>query len=89
MYGVMAAKRATGGIVVTSRSFTENAKAFADGRNVKLVDGHRLFALIKQTRESLAARTGTSERPTPVAAPAWGPEVVPECIDDLLREASE
>ena len=77
LYGVMAAKGATGGFVVTSGSFTDDAKSFADGRNVKLVDGHRLFGLIKQARESLASRTGTSDRPRPVAAPASGPEVAP------------
>lgn len=37
LYGVMAAKGAAGGFVVTSGSYTNDAKAFADGRNVKLV----------------------------------------------------
>ncbi len=31
LYGVMAAKGATGGFVVTSGRFTEDAKAFAQG----------------------------------------------------------
>ena len=48
LYGVMAAKGATGGFVVTSGRFTDDAKAFAEGRNVKLVDGPKLFAMIKQ-----------------------------------------
>jgi restriction system protein len=55
LYGVMAAKGATGGFVVTSGRFTDDAKAFADGRNVQLVDGPKLFAMIKQAKQSLTA----------------------------------
>ena len=69
LYGVMAAKGATGGFVVTSGSFSEDAKAFADGRNVKLVDGHRLFGLIKQARQSLSSRVETADRLPPVEQP--------------------
>jgi restriction system protein len=55
LYGVMAAKGATGGFVVTSGRFTDDAKVFAAGRNVQLVDGPKLFALIKQAKQSLTA----------------------------------
>ena len=50
LYGVMAAKGAAGGFVVTSGSFTEEAIAFASGRNITLVDGSKLFGLIQQAR---------------------------------------
>ena len=46
LYGVMAAKGATGGFVVTSGIFTEDARAFATGRNIELMDGKALHALI-------------------------------------------
>ena len=52
LYGVMAAKRCAGGFVVTSGHFTDAAKAFAKGINVQLVDGTRLFAMIKQVKQS-------------------------------------
>ena len=55
LYGVMAAKGATGGFVVTSGRFTDDAKAFAGGRNVQLVDGPKLFAMIKQAKQSITA----------------------------------
>ena len=55
LYGVMAARGATGGFVVTSGRFTAEAKAFAEGRNVQLVDGPRLFSMIKQARQSVSA----------------------------------
>lgn len=55
LYGVMAAKGATGGFVVTSGRFTQDAKAFAEGRNVKLVDGPELFGMIKRAKQSLTS----------------------------------
>ncbi len=47
LYGVMAAKGATGGFVVTSGVFTADARAFATGRNIELMDGKALHALIR------------------------------------------
>ena len=47
LYGVMAAKGAAGGYVVTSGVFTDEAQAFAAGRNIKLMDGKALHALIR------------------------------------------
>lgn len=38
-FGVMAAEGAAGGFVVTSGTYTEEAKAFAQGRGIQLVDG--------------------------------------------------
>ena len=61
LYGVMAAKGASGGFVVTSGRFTDAAIAFAQGRNVQLVDGPKLFAMIQQAKQSLPA---TDQRPT-------------------------
>ena len=52
LYGVMAAKGATGGFVVTSGRFTTDAKDFAQGRNIELVDGPRLFAMIEQAQST-------------------------------------
>ena len=58
-YDVMAAKGATGGFVVTSGRFTDDATKFAAGRNVRLIDGPKLFDLIKQAKQS----TTTTSRP--------------------------
>ena len=46
LYGVMAAERAVGGFVVASGAFTDDAKEFAEGRSIKLVDARRLRAMI-------------------------------------------
>ncbi|WP_304639538.1 restriction endonuclease [Pseudomonas sp.] len=41
-FGAMAVEGAAGGFVVTSGQFTSEAEAFAEGRNIKLVDGAAL-----------------------------------------------
>ena len=61
LYGVMAARGVAGGFVVTSGSFTAEATAFAAGRNVQLVDGTKLFAMLKQAK--------ATSQPAPLAAP--------------------
>jgi restriction system protein len=48
LYGVMAAKGAAGGFVVTSGRFTDDAIGFATGRNVTLINGQKLNGLIRQ-----------------------------------------
>jgi restriction system protein len=60
LYGVMAAKGATGGFVVTSGRFTEEAKAFASGRNVKLMDGSELRQLIQQTKKTVKSNVNSA-----------------------------
>ena len=48
LYGVMAAGGASGGFVVTCGRFTDEAKAFANGRNVTLIDGSELEKMIRE-----------------------------------------
>jgi restriction system protein len=73
LYGVMAARGAAGGYVVTSGTFTADARTFAEGRNVRLIDGTRLFGLLQQARASLDARGAAPAAPL-VPTPA---KVVP------------
>jgi len=68
LYGVMAAKGAAGGFVVTSGRFTDDATAFASGRNIKLIDGPLLHGLISQVKHARNAEHGALPR-TPGAAP--------------------
>ena len=67
LYGVMAAKGATGGFVVTSGIFTEEARAFATGRNIELIDGKALHALISGVPTPVNATSAIS---TLTSAPA-------------------
>lgn len=54
LYGVMAAEGAVGGFVVTSGQFTEEAKAFAAGRNIRLVAGAELQKWISVSKQTPA-----------------------------------
>ncbi|MDF2465640.1 MAG: restriction endonuclease [Ramlibacter sp.] len=64
LYGVMAAQGAAGGFVITSGTFTADAKSFAEGRNVTLVDGPKLFGLLQQAKST--GKVGPA--PAPAAA---------------------
>jgi restriction system protein len=46
LYGVMTAKNAGSGVVITSGTFTHEARLFAINQPIELVDGKRLAALV-------------------------------------------
>ncbi len=50
LYGIMASRKANRGIVVTYGSFTQDAKDFANGKPLDLVDGQKLMALIESVQ---------------------------------------
>jgi len=80
LYGVMAARGAAGGFVVTSGRFTDEAIGFASGRNVNLVDGPKLHALICQARigvQRSPARPSTP--PAKATPPSAAPVQAPSC----------
>jgi restriction system protein len=68
LYGVMAAQQAAGGYVVTSGRFTQDAIAFAEGRNIELIDGKALTALLGESEKSGAASTRAPPTTTQVAS---------------------
>jgi restriction system protein len=55
LYGVMAAERVAGGYVVTSGTFTKDAKEFAAGRNIELIDGKGLDGLLRVGQKTVPA----------------------------------
>ncbi len=89
LYGVMAANGATGGFVVTSGRFTEDAQAFAQGRNVQLVDGPELLQMIKRAKQSLVTnpqQPGAAAQVTSsgvVAGPAC-----PQCGANMVKRTA-
>lgn len=75
LFGVMAATGAVGGYVVTSGHFTSEAQIFAQGKNIKLIDGSELWSMIQVVK---ASPLGTTE-PTVSAnklCPKCGKEMV-------------
>jgi restriction system protein len=69
LYGVMAAQHAAGGYVVTSGRFTKDAIAFAAGRNIELIDGKALSALLGVAENSAAPSPSTPRAEYSAATP--------------------
>lgn len=91
LYGVMAAHGAAGGFVVTSGRFTDAATEFAQGRNLKLIDGPVLLKLIQHAKTSRPTATqadqtsfnGTAQ-PTNVVSPAC-----PRCGSGMVQRSAK
>lgn len=90
LYGVMAARGAAGGFVVTSGRFTEEAKAFAGGRNIRLIDGPALLRLIRRGRPAsqpvpeLGRGDAVAVTSTAIAAPTC-----PACAKSMVRRVAK
>lgn len=79
LYGAMAAQGAAGGFVVTSGRFTQDAVDFAQGRNVRLVDGSKLLGLLQQARKAREDRKDFASAPTRSSEPSVVAEEAPLC----------
>ena len=91
LYGVMAAKGATGGFVVTSGRFIDEAINFASGRNVTLVDGPKLHGLLRQAQAG-ADRPPVQKPAVPVArspAPSAQALACPLCAKPMVRRTAK
>lgn len=101
LYGVMAAHGAAGGFVVTSGRFTQEASAFANGRNIQLIDGPALLNLLREARnkdggrrapQTAASPDGHTEatgmtKATQPTAPAEPP--CPRCGKPMVRRVAK
>lgn len=94
LYGVMAARGATGGFVVTSGRFSDDATKFASGRNVKLLDGPQLHALIRQVKAAPGqtvrppADVATAKPVTPFVSETAAP-TCPLCAKPMVRRVAK
>jgi restriction system protein len=82
LYGVMTAERAIGGFVVASGAFTDDAKEFAEGRSIKLVDARRLRAMI-------GSPAPVEPAGTPVPAPEAAIPTCPKCGSQMVRRTAK
>ena len=73
LYGIMTAKKAHGGILVTYGNFTQDAKEFATGKPIKLIAGSQLEKLISEVQKS-GNINASSE--TELVCPKCGSEMV-------------
>ncbi|MGV8075322.1 MAG: restriction endonuclease [Syntrophobacteraceae bacterium] len=73
LYGVVAAEGATGGVVISSGTFTQEARDFARGKPVELLDGSELIKLIAEVQRT---PTQISKKSDGSACPLCGAEMV-------------
>ena len=91
LYGVMAARGAAGGFVVTSGRFTDEAKAFASGRNIQLMDGPALLRFIREGG-TVATDKPSPRSAEPVEQPSMrsaGPTACPVCAQAMVRRVAK
>ncbi len=87
LYGVMAAEGAAGGFVVTSGVFTHEAKSFAAGKNIGLIDGAELKAVIKGMPQQ---RLATAAHPAPQSAQAANAnQDCPKCGGTMIKRIAK
>lgn len=84
LYGVMAATGAAGGFVVTSGVFTDEAHVFARGKNIELMDGKALHALIR----GVSVPGKAASAPPPVVAAACAP-ACPVCQSAMVKRTAK
>lgn len=90
LYGVMAADGAAGGFVVTSGRFTDDAKAFASGRNITLMEGSDLLTLIKRVQAVGAAKSVTVESAKiATASPTTTAPLCPLCGKAMVKRVAK
>jgi restriction system protein len=82
LYGVMAARGAAGGFVVTSGRFTEDARSFAAGRNIELIDGKALDVMIKSVQSATTSKVFLSSQ-------IDQPPLCPICKSLMIKRTSK
>lgn len=82
LYGVMAASGAAGGFVITSGEFTDEAKKFVDGLNIRLFDGATLHKMIKEVQRPQSDENSTQQ------ATQTQP-ICPKCGQKMVRRVAK
>jgi restriction system protein len=83
LYDVMASRSAVGGFVLTSGIFTDEARAFARSKNIELMDGKMLIALIGGVRAPVKFFRD------PLSINTTGAPFCPECQSRMVKRTSK
>lgn len=87
-YGVMSARGVAGGHFVTAGEFTDEAKAFAKGLNLELIDGRRLRAMIDMASKPATAPTSSPATSTAAPAPTTSTPACPRCGAEMKKRTA-
>ena len=88
LYDVMVARRAAGGYVVTSVQFTDDAKEIDSSRNIDLLEGKALHAMIQSVRSARTSQMGHLQHPASIAALGTAP-ICPACGAAMVKRTAE
>lgn len=91
LYGVMAAEGATGGFVVTSGRFTDEARSFAVGLNIELIDGFELQRWTKSAKSPAKDTSSNTSMGPRLSQPVWkeSSESCPRCQSPMVRRTAK
>jgi restriction system protein len=73
LYGVIAAEGATGGVIISSGRFSQEARDFARGKPLELLDGSELLNLIEEVQKEPRP---LSKKPEDNICPLCGAEMI-------------
>jgi restriction system protein len=82
MYGLMTAKHAHGVIIITSGMFTQDARNFAAGKPIGLVEGRQLADLVASVQQTPA------KGPQPHSAQPSTAPVCPKCGAEMVLKTA-
>ncbi|MFA7382516.1 MAG: restriction endonuclease [Desulfurivibrionaceae bacterium] len=93
-FGVMVANGATGGFVVTSGVFTEEAAAFAEDKDITLIDGGKLVKIINSAQAAQHLEKKNIPQPTLEDIPWLNKETnaspsCPKCNSAMVRRTAK
>lgn len=77
LYGVMTAEGANDAIFVSSGEYTDDARAFADGKPIQLMGGRELERMIQSVQPVAAPRPATESVP-----------ICPKCARPMVRRTA-
>lgn len=83
IYGVLMAERAHRAIFITSGEYTADARAFAAGKPLELIDGQGLFRLIPSTASTVAPP------PPPPPLTTSTPPACPKCSSEMVLRTAK
>jgi restriction system protein len=90
-YGAMMGEQSlAGAIFVTTSSFTLDARQFAEGKPIELIDGERLVQYMRSTgAQPPAGDVATEASPERTGSPAPGERSCPECGSALVLRTAK
>jgi restriction system protein len=89
LYGVMVAEKAERAIFVTSGKFTEEAKVFASGKPLELVDGYALAKLVEGVQTSRIQATEPRPHASKPLHTTAATLACPKCGSEMVKRVAK